>query len=51
MAVTTLIADNFTIDKKDMLKSKDVLTDKVLDHKIASEWDIYNLIMLMAANF
>ncbi|NCB18562.1 MAG: hypothetical protein EOM61_02960 [Bacteroidia bacterium] len=51
MAVTTLIADNFTIDKKDMLNSKDVLTDKVLDHKIASEWDIYNLIMLMAANF
>jgi hypothetical protein len=51
LAVTNLVADGFTIDKKDMLKSTDILADKIGDYKIASEWDVYNLIMLLAINY
>ncbi len=51
LAITNLVADGFTIDKKSMLKSSDILADKINDFKIASEWDVYNLIMLLAANY
>jgi hypothetical protein len=51
LAVTSLIAEKFSIDKKDLLKSTDVLADKIGDFKVASEWDIYNLIMLLAINY
>jgi len=51
LAVTNLIAENFTIDKKDLLKSTDILADKISDYKVASEWDVYNLIMLLALNY
>ncbi len=49
MAVTTLIAQNISIDKKEMLRSTDILSDKVKDFNLASDWDIYNLIMLIAS--
>ncbi len=51
LAITNLVAEGFTINKKEMLKSTDILADKINDYKIASEWDIYNLIMLLAANY
>lgn len=51
LAVTNLIAENFSIDKKDLLKSTDILADKISDYKVASEWDVYNLIMLLAINY
>lgn len=51
LAVTTLVADKFTIDKREMLKATDILADKIGDFKIASDWDIYNLIMLLAINY
>ncbi|PKP06357.1 MAG: hypothetical protein CVU10_01970 [Bacteroidetes bacterium HGW-Bacteroidetes-5] len=51
LAVTNLVAEGFTIDKKDLLKSTDILADKIGDYKIASEWDVYNLIMLLAINY
>lgn len=51
LAVTSLIADNFTIAKKDLLKSTDILADKIGEFKIASDWDIYNLKMLLAINY
>lgn len=51
MAVTNLLADGIHIDKKEMLKSTDILSDMVKDFKVASDWDIYNLIMLLAINY
>jgi len=50
LAVTNLVAEEFTISKKDLLKSTDILADKTSDIKIASEWDIFNLIMMLAIN-
>ncbi len=51
MAVTNLVADNFSIDKKEMVKSTDILADKANNTTLASDWDIYNLIMLLAINY
>jgi hypothetical protein len=50
LAVTNLVAEEFTISKKDLLRSTDTLADKAGDIKIASEWDIFNLIMMLAIN-
>ena len=50
IAVTNLVADNFTIDKSNLLKNSDNLTDKAKEYNTSSEWDIYNLILLTAAN-
>lgn len=49
IAVTNLIAQNFTIDKSNILKSSDNLTDKIKDSNSSSDWDIYNLILLIAS--
>ena len=51
LAVTSLIAEEFKLDKKELLKSTDILSDMVQDIKMASDWDIYNLIMLLAINY
>lgn len=50
MAVTNLTANNTSIDKKDKLKTTDFLSDKLKEYNLATEWDIYNLIMLIAAS-
>lgn len=50
IAVTNLIAENLTINKGDLLKRSDILTDKAKESSDTSEWDIYNKIMLIAAN-
>lgn len=50
IALTKLITENITIDKEDQLTSKDILTDKVKENTNDSEWEIYNKIMLIAAN-
>ncbi len=50
LAVTNLVAEEFTISKKDLLKSTDILANKIGDIKVASDWDIYNLIMMLAIN-
>jgi len=51
MAITNLLAEGLTIDKKDQLKATDILSDKINDVKMASDWDIYNKILLLAAKY
>jgi len=51
MAITNLVAEGLVIDKKDQLKETDILLDKINDVKIASDWDIYNKILLLAAKY
>jgi len=48
LAVTNLITENIKIDKKDLLKPSDILADKVKDYQDSTNWDVYNLIMLLA---
>ncbi|MFA5848407.1 MAG: hypothetical protein WC833_00865 [Bacteroidales bacterium] len=51
MAITNLVAEGVTIDKKDQFKETDILLDKINDVKMASDWDIYNKILLLAAKY
>jgi hypothetical protein len=48
LAVTNLITENIKIDKKDLLKPSDFVADKVKDYQDTTNWDVYNLIMLLA---
>lgn len=48
-AVTNLFANNIDIDKREILKNRDILGDRVVNYNIANNWDVYNAIMLLAS--
>ena len=48
LAVTNLTSKDVKIDKKDLLKPSDIVAEKVKEYNDTTNWDVYNLIMLLA---
>lgn len=50
IVVTNLVAENFSVDKTNIIKSNDILSDKIKEFNLSSQWDVCNLILLLASN-
>ncbi|MEN6619192.1 MAG: hypothetical protein ABFC28_06820 [Rikenellaceae bacterium] len=48
LAVINMITDKVKLDKRDLLKPTDIVSEKVKDYNDSTNWDVYNLIMLLA---
>ncbi|MFA5850448.1 MAG: hypothetical protein WC833_11270 [Bacteroidales bacterium] len=49
MAMTNITTKDVKLDKRNLLKPSDIVADKVKEYNDTIDWDIYNLIMLIAA--
>lgn len=48
LAVTNMTTKDVTLDKRNLLKPSDIVADKVKEYNDTTDWDIYNMIMLLA---
>ena len=49
LAVTSISNKDVKLDKRHLLKPSDIVADKVKEYNDTTDWDIYNMIMLLAA--
>jgi len=48
LAVTNMTTKEVKLDKRHLLKPSDIVADKVKEYNDTTDWDIYNMIMLLA---